>query len=89
MVTPRSVPARWPRSVSNGRSREDNGDYYVDETVGENSSPVVSGPMDRDAAIKFVDDRESDARQRFESLKQEMAGRAAAANLVRRDGSEI
>ena len=69
--------------------REDNGHYYVDETVGENSSPVVSGPMDRDAAIKFVDDRESDARQRFENLKQEMAGRAAAANLVRRDGSEI
>ena len=59
--------------------REDNGHYYVDETVGENSSPVVSGPMDRDAAIKFVDDRESDARQRFENLKQEMAGRAAAA----------
>ena len=69
--------------------REDNGHYYVDETVGENSSPVVSGPMDRDAAMKFVDDRESDARQRFENLKQEMAGRAAAANLVRRDGSEI
>jgi hypothetical protein len=69
--------------------REDNGHYFVDETVGENSSPVVSGPMDREAAIKFVDDRESEARQRFEDLKQEMAGRTAAANLVRRDGSEI
>ena len=69
--------------------REDNGDYYVDETIGENSAPVVSGPMDRDAAIRLVDDRESEARQRFEKLKHEMAGRAAAANLVRKDGGEI
>jgi hypothetical protein len=68
--------------------REDNGHYYVDETIGENSAPLVSGPMDRDTAIKFVDDRENEARQRFEGLKQEMAGRTAAANLVRRDGSE-
>ena len=65
--------------------REDGGQYYVDETVGENSTPVVSGPMDGDAAIKFVDDRESEARQRFENLRQEMAGRAAVTNLVRRD----
>ncbi len=38
--------------------REDNGHYYVDETVGENSTPIVSGPMDRETAIQFVDDRE-------------------------------
>jgi hypothetical protein len=69
--------------------REDNGDYYVDETVGENSTPIVSGPMDRDAAIKFVDDRESEARLRFENLKHEMAGRSAAASLVRKEGGEI
>jgi hypothetical protein len=69
--------------------REDNDQYYVDETVGENSTPIVSGPMDGDAAIKFVDDRESEARQRFEDLKQEMAGRTAAANLVRGDSGEI
>ena len=25
--------------------RLDNGDYYVDETIGENSAPVVTGPM--------------------------------------------
>ena len=25
--------------------REDNGEYYVDETIGENSTPIVSGPM--------------------------------------------
>ena len=25
--------------------RLDNGDYYVDETIGENSSPLVTGPL--------------------------------------------
>jgi hypothetical protein len=67
--------------------REDTGDYYVDETIGENSVPISSGPMSRDAAIRLVDDRESDARRRFEQLKSEMTGRAAAANLVRRGDS--
>lgn len=69
--------------------RADHGQYYVDETIGENSLPVVSGPMSGDAAVKFVDDRESEARQRFEALRSEMAGRSAAANLVRNDGGEI
>ena len=69
--------------------REDNGEYYVDETIGENSMPVVSGPMTKDDAIKLVDDRESEARHRFEQLKSEMTGRGAAANLVRKDGGEI
>ena len=67
--------------------RDDNGDYYVDETIG-NSTPIVSGPLSRDAAIKFVDDSERDARQRFDQLKSEMAGRTAVANLVRKDSSE-
>ena len=49
--------------------REDNGEYYVDETIGENSDPIVSGPMSKDAAIRFVDDRESEARRRFEQLE--------------------
>jgi hypothetical protein len=69
--------------------RADDGKYYVDETIGENSNPVVSGPMTGDAAIKLVDDRESEARRRFEQLKSEMAGRGAAANLVSGDGGEI
>jgi hypothetical protein len=69
--------------------RENNGDYYVDETIGENSTPIVSGPMARDAAIRFVDEREHEARQEFEQLKNEMAGRSAAANLVRKDGGEM
>jgi hypothetical protein len=53
------------------------GTYYVDETIGEGSAPQTSGPMGRDAAIRFVDDRESEARQRFESLRSEMTGRSA------------
>ena len=69
--------------------REDNGDYYVDETIGENSTPIVSGPMGRDSAIRFVDEREREARQQFEQLKSEMAGRSAAASLVRKDGGEM
>jgi hypothetical protein len=55
--------------------RDDKGDYYVDETIGENSVPISSGPMPEDAAIKFVDDRESEARRRFEGIKREMAAR--------------
>ena len=58
--------------------REDHGDYYVDETFGENSAPIVFGPMSREAAIQMVDDRESDARRRFDQLKSEMAGSGAA-----------
>jgi hypothetical protein len=37
----------------------------------------------------LVDDRESEARHRFEALRREMTGRAAAANFVRKDSGEI
>jgi hypothetical protein len=69
--------------------REDNGEYYVDETIGETSTPIISGPMTGDAAIHFVDDRESEAHRRFEQLKSEMTGRAAFADLVRKDSGEM
>jgi hypothetical protein len=69
--------------------RADAGQYYVDETIGENSAPVVSGPMSGDDAVRFVDDRESEARRQFESLKSEMFGRGAAAALARKDNIEI
>jgi hypothetical protein len=69
--------------------REDDGHYFVDETIGEDSRPVTNGPMSADAAIRFVDDQAGEARQRFEALRNEMAGRAAAANMIRNDGSEI
>jgi len=68
--------------------RGNDGHYYVDETIGENSTPVASEPMSRDAAMKFVDDRESEARRRFEALRSEMTGRSTAAHLVRKDGGE-
>jgi hypothetical protein len=68
--------------------RLDDGDYYVDETIGDNASPVVTGPMSKEAAIRMVDERESNARRRFEQLKSEMTGRGAAGNLVRKDGGE-
>jgi hypothetical protein len=45
--------------------------------------------MARDAAIRFVDESESEARRRFEQLKSEMSGRSAAASLVRKDGGEM
>jgi hypothetical protein len=63
--------------------------YYVDETIGENSIPAVSGPMTGDAAIRLVDDRASEARQRYEALKSEMAGRSAAALVLHKSGSEF
>jgi hypothetical protein len=69
--------------------RGDGGEFYVDETIGETSQPVVSGPMSGDAAVRLVDDREYEARRRFEHLKSEMTGRGAAANPVRKDGGEI
>jgi hypothetical protein len=69
--------------------QEANGEYYVDETIGENSAPIITGPMSRDAAIKLVDDSESEAQRRFELLRNEMTGRAAAASLARNDGSEM
>jgi hypothetical protein len=68
--------------------RADDGAYYVDETIGQNSQPAVSGPMTENAAIRLVDDREREARRRYEELKSEMAGRSAAA-LVLQGGSEI
>lgn len=55
--------------------RDNKGDYFVDETIGDNSVPISSGPMPADAAIKFVDERESEAQRRFEGIKREMAAR--------------
>ncbi len=63
------------------RRAEDN-QYFVDETVGDGSHAISNGPMSADAAIRFVDDQASEARQRFEALRNEMAGRAAAAEIL-------
>jgi hypothetical protein len=68
--------------------RDANGEYYVHETIGENSTPVVEGPMSGEAAIKFVDDSESDARRRFVQLKNEMTGRSPATDFIHKDSGE-
>ena len=52
--------------------RGEDGDYYVDETIGENARPAVSGPMTADAAVALVDDRASEAQHRFYLLMREM-----------------
>lgn len=77
-----SIRFKW--SVRRG----DNDEYFVDETIGENSAAITSGPMSREAAVQMVDDREADARRRFEDLRNEMAGRSAIANVLRGDGGE-
>jgi hypothetical protein len=57
--------------------RDDNGDYFVDETIGEHPASVVIGPMSAEAAMQFVDARESEARARFEQIRSEMLSRSA------------
>jgi hypothetical protein len=70
--------------------REENGDYYVHETVGDNSRPITSGPMSKEAAIQFVDSRESESRRRFDQLKGEMTGqRETTEDLARKISGEM
>jgi hypothetical protein len=69
--------------------RDDHGDYYVDETIGDNSRPITSGPMSRDAAIQFVDDRAGEARRRFEQFKSDMTGHDATVDLARKISGEM
>jgi hypothetical protein len=69
--------------------RDDEGHFFVDETIGENSAPIVTGPMSADDAVRMVDTSESEARQRFDQLRSEMTSRAAAAGLVRNDSGEV
>jgi hypothetical protein len=52
--------------------------YFVDETIGTSSRAMTSGPMSKEEAIRLVDERESDARRRFDALKSEMTGQAPA-----------
>ena len=77
-----SIRFRWTAR------RGDDGQYYVHETVGENTAPVVVGPLSPDAAIQLVDEREGEARHRFERLKAEMAARVDTAELIRLGGGE-
>ena len=62
--------------------RQSDDGYYVDETVGAGSVPVVNGPMSGEAAIQFVDDRAREAQERFQALKNEMTGRGTPAPIA-------
>ncbi|MBR0829675.1 hypothetical protein JQ596_29495 [Bradyrhizobium manausense] len=64
--------------------RGDDGQFYVHETIGEYSTPVVSGPLSSEAAVRLVDEREADAHHRFEVLRSEISGRGALADFVRK-----
>ncbi|WP_439392240.1 hypothetical protein ACRQ5Q_21415 [Bradyrhizobium sp. PMVTL-01] len=64
--------------------RGDDGQYYVHETIGEQSAPVVSGPMTSEAAVRFVDMHEEEANKRFELLRSEIAGRSSLADYERK-----
>jgi hypothetical protein len=68
---------------------DEHGDYHVDETIGDNSQPITSGPMSQEAAIQFVDDRASEAHRRFDQIKGEMTGLDSAANLARKIGGDM
>ncbi|QPF88457.1 hypothetical protein [Bradyrhizobium commune] len=64
--------------------RGDDGQYYVHETIGEQSAPVISGPMTSEAAVHFVDTHEDEAHRRFELLRSEIAGRSSLADYERK-----
>ena len=57
--------------------RESDVAYFVDETIGDGSRPITSGPMSKEEAVRFVDDRDAEAQRRFETIKNEMSGRPA------------
>lgn len=59
--------------------RGEDGQYYVHETIGEQSAPVISGPMTGEAAVRFVDTHEEESHRRFELLRSEIAGRSSLA----------
>jgi len=49
-------------------------EYFVDETIGESATGTANGPMAKEAAVKLVDEREAEARRRFEQFRSEMTG---------------
>jgi hypothetical protein len=64
--------------------RGDDDQYYVHETIGDQSTPVISGPMTSEAAVHFVDEHADEAHRRFEVLRSEIAGRSSLADYERR-----
>lgn len=52
--------------------RDEEGQYFVDETIGSHSRPISSGPMPRADVVAFINGREAAARERFQTLKRQM-----------------
>jgi len=69
--------------------RQGDDGYYVDETIGPDSVPVVNGPMSGDTAISFVDARAREAQERFDALKNEMTGHGQHDRIPAQNGGEM
>lgn len=65
--------------------RDDNGDYFVDETIGAHSRPMVSGPFPEDEVIAFIDDQHRAAHERFDRLKEDMTIRPGETLAARKE----
>ncbi len=52
--------------------RDEDGQYFVDETIGSHSRPLTSGPMPQHEVVAFINARETASRERFQSLKRQM-----------------
>ena len=69
--------------------RDDNGDYFVDETIGVHSRPMVSGPMHEDEVIAFINDQHRAAHERFDRLKDDMTIRPGETLAARREVERV
>ena len=58
--------------------RGDNGQFYVDETIGESSAPVTSGPMSRDAARDGACRKGAGERRRTQAARKALKLRPSA-----------
>ena len=63
--------------------RGNDGRFYVHETIGESLAPIVIGPFTAADAVRAVDQHEAEARQRFEALRNEIAGQSGWAEPTR------
>ncbi|WP_245258216.1 hypothetical protein [Rhodopseudomonas palustris] len=70
------------------RVRHEDDGYYVDETIGTSSQPIVAGPLSRAEAISFIDSRERRTRRRFERLRHEIVS-GPSERGVEDDDSEL
>ena len=52
--------------------RDEDGAFFVDETIGFASRPISTGPLPREQVIAFIDQRAQQAQERFDALRSEM-----------------